>query len=114
MKYAGKDATSAYEPIHPPDALEKNLPPEKHLGALAAEDAQALQKVNEERKKTKDELRMAKAQKEKPPLSRILNAQEMEVRYSIYRIVVHRLDLLSGHSPESYIVQSLGVLLFSW
>ena len=36
-------------------------------------------KTKEERKKTKDELRMEKAQKEKPPLSRILSGKEMEV-----------------------------------
>jgi L-lactate dehydrogenase (cytochrome) len=33
-----------------------------------------------QRKKTKDQLRVDKAQKEKPPLSRILNLKEMEVR----------------------------------
>ena len=79
MKYAGKDATSAYEPIHPPDALEKNLPLEKHLGDIDSRSAQEIQQAKEERKKTKDELRMEKAQKERPPLSRILSGKEMEV-----------------------------------
>lgn len=78
LKYAGKDATSAYEPIHPPDALEKNLPREKHLGPIASEDAQKLKKASDERKKTQDELRMEKAEKEKPPPSRIINYQELE------------------------------------
>ncbi|KAI5121350.1 hypothetical protein M0805_000658 [Coniferiporia weirii] len=78
LKYAGKDATAAYEPIHPPDALEKNLPPEKHLGPIDASAAQAIKKADAEKKKTQDELRVEKAEKEKPPLSRILNAQEME------------------------------------
>lgn len=78
MKYAGKDATSAYEPIHPPDALDKNLPREKHLGPIASEDAQKLKKASDERKKTQDELRMERAEKEKPPLSRIINYQELE------------------------------------
>ncbi|KAK3709853.1 hypothetical protein LTR37_010683 [Vermiconidia calcicola] len=32
LKYAGKDATEAYEPIHPPDTLDKYLDPAKHLG----------------------------------------------------------------------------------
>jgi len=32
LKYAGKDATGAYEPIHPPDTLDKYLPRSKHLG----------------------------------------------------------------------------------
>ncbi|THH05905.1 hypothetical protein EW145_g4457 [Phellinidium pouzarii] len=78
LKYAGKDATAAYEPIHPPDALEKNLPPEKHLGAIDVGAVQAIKKANVEKKKTQDELRVEKAQKEKPPLSRVLNAIEME------------------------------------
>ncbi|KAF9696962.1 hypothetical protein EKO04_004860 [Ascochyta lentis] len=34
LKYAGKDATEEYEPIHPPDTLEKYLPKEKHLGEV--------------------------------------------------------------------------------
>jgi hypothetical protein len=29
LKYAGKDATQEYDPIHPPDAITTNLPPEK-------------------------------------------------------------------------------------
>ncbi|KXN89899.1 Cytochrome b2, mitochondrial [Leucoagaricus sp. SymC.cos] len=42
LKYAGRDATAAYEPIHPPDALVKNLSPAKHLGPLSAEASQIL------------------------------------------------------------------------
>ncbi|KAI9683878.1 MAG: hypothetical protein M1829_004212 [Trizodia sp. TS-e1964] len=34
LKYAGKDATEAFEPIHPPDTLEKYLPASKHLGEV--------------------------------------------------------------------------------
>lgn len=34
LKYAGKDATKKFDPIHPPDTLDKYLPAEKHLGAL--------------------------------------------------------------------------------
>jgi L-lactate dehydrogenase (cytochrome) len=33
-KYAGKDATEEYEPIHPPDAITDNLDPSKHLGPI--------------------------------------------------------------------------------
>ena len=32
LKYAGKDATEEYEPIHPPDTLDKYLDKQKHLG----------------------------------------------------------------------------------
>jgi L-lactate dehydrogenase (cytochrome) len=34
LKYAGKDATEAYEPIHPPDTLDKYLDKSKHLGEV--------------------------------------------------------------------------------
>jgi L-lactate dehydrogenase (cytochrome) len=34
LKYAGKDATEEYEPIHPPDTLEKYLHKSKHLGEV--------------------------------------------------------------------------------
>ena len=34
LKYAGKDATREYEPIHPPDTLDKYLDRNKHLGEV--------------------------------------------------------------------------------
>lgn len=34
MKYAGKDATEEFEPIHPPDTLDKFLDQSKHLGTV--------------------------------------------------------------------------------
>ena len=34
MKYAGKDATEEFEPIHPPDTLDKYLDKSKHLGPV--------------------------------------------------------------------------------
>jgi L-lactate dehydrogenase (cytochrome) len=34
LKYAGKDATEEFEPIHPPDTLDKYLDKSKHLGAV--------------------------------------------------------------------------------
>ncbi len=79
LKYAGKDATSAYEPIHPPDALDKNLPPEKHLGELDSLAASAVKEAAQNRKKTKDELRVEAAHKVKPPLSRVLSLWDIEV-----------------------------------
>ncbi|KDQ63607.1 hypothetical protein JAAARDRAFT_189164 [Jaapia argillacea MUCL 33604] len=78
LRYAGKDATAAYEPIHPPDALEKNLPKSKHLGSLDTAGASEMTKARENKQKTKDELRMEQAEKEKPPLSQVLSVLEME------------------------------------
>lgn len=34
LKYAGKDATEAFEPIHPPDTLDKYLDKQHHLGEV--------------------------------------------------------------------------------
>jgi hypothetical protein len=41
LKYAGKDATEEYEPIHPPDTLDKFLDKSKHLGEV---DMQTVEK----------------------------------------------------------------------
>ncbi|KAF5356309.1 hypothetical protein D9756_003883 [Leucocoprinus leucothites] len=79
LKYAGRDATAAYVPIHPPDALQKNLPPAKHLGPLSAEASQTLTSDQNRRKKTKDEQRVEEAARKKPSLARILSLGDIEV-----------------------------------
>ncbi|TDL18057.1 hypothetical protein BD410DRAFT_822490 [Rickenella mellea] len=73
LKYAGKDATEEYDPIHPPDAITTNLPPEKHLGAV---DQSSVERV---------EVKITDAEKERlarvdarPPLSEILNLHDFE------------------------------------
>ncbi|KAL1707108.1 FMN-dependent dehydrogenase-domain-containing protein [Schizophyllum commune] len=78
LKYAGRDATQVYEPIHPRDALDKNLPPSKHLGPVDAQSADALKDAKASRKQTKDEIRSAEAHRWKPPLSHILSLHDME------------------------------------
>ncbi|KZP15029.1 hypothetical protein FIBSPDRAFT_867647 [Athelia psychrophila] len=78
LQYAGKDATAVYDPIHPPDSLVKNLPKEKHLGELTFAAAKTAAQNKENRVKTKDEQRVETAQREKAPLSRILNLHDME------------------------------------
>jgi len=45
LKYAGKDATETYEPIHPPDTLDKYLDKSKHLGEV---DMNTVAKAQEE------------------------------------------------------------------
>ena len=37
LKFAGKDATETYDPIHPPDTLDKFLEKGKHLGEVDME-----------------------------------------------------------------------------
>lgn len=45
LKYAGRDATEAYEPIHPPDTLDKFLPKDKHLGDVDMSTVKQEEKV---------------------------------------------------------------------
>ncbi|KAI0318489.1 FMN-dependent dehydrogenase-domain-containing protein [Amylostereum chailletii] len=78
LQYAGRDATAAYEPIHPPGTLEKNLPPQKCLGDLALDAKEAISRVNAEKKKTVDEARVERAQKRKPPITRMLSLHDLE------------------------------------
>ncbi|KIY72836.1 hypothetical protein CYLTODRAFT_388100 [Cylindrobasidium torrendii FP15055 ss-10] len=77
LKYAGRDATQAYLPIHPPDAL-KTLDLSKHLGPLDSADAQQLHIAQQNRVKTKDELRVEEQYKKRPPLGRILSLADFE------------------------------------
>ena len=79
LKYAGRDATSVYEPIHPSDALEKNLPLSKHLGPLTNRAIQTIAQDQQAVHKTRDDLRVELARKRMPPLNRILNLKDIEV-----------------------------------
>ncbi|KAK9474649.1 FMN-dependent dehydrogenase-domain-containing protein [Dipodascopsis tothii] len=74
LKYAGKDATKEFEPIHPSDTLDKYLPAEKHLGpvdmgTVAAEDEGVA-----------DEAEVARLERvsRMPPLSQCYNLLDFE------------------------------------
>ncbi|KAF9455693.1 FMN-dependent dehydrogenase-domain-containing protein [Collybia nuda] len=97
LKYAGRDATRAYEPIHPPDALDKHLHKSKHLGPIDSDAAYAIARESENRQKTKDELRVEAAQKQRPPLSRLLSLADMEA--VARRVLSHK--ALSYYSSAS-------------
>ncbi|KAI0767098.1 FMN-dependent dehydrogenase-domain-containing protein [Fomes fomentarius] len=73
LKYAGKDATAEYDPIHPPDAITTHLPPEKHLGVV---DPGTVQKVEVQ----VTDLEKARLERvaNRPPLSEILNLHDFE------------------------------------
>lgn len=66
-------------PIHPPDALEKHLPPTRHIGLLSEASISALNL----KEKTKDDLRVEQARKQMPPLYKILSLDDMEVRFCV-------------------------------
>lgn len=78
LRYAGRDATTAYEPIHPPDALDKHLPPEKHLGELNRAAAATLQHAHGHRRQSRDEKRVEQAQARKPSVDRMLSLRDIE------------------------------------
>lgn len=84
LKYAGRDATSVYQPIHPSDALDKNLSPSQHLGPVNDAAANVLTKEESSKKKTKDELRVEEAMKQRPPLNRILNLTDMQASIGVF------------------------------
>lgn len=73
LKYAGKDATQEYDPIHPPNAITDNLPPEKHLGSV---DMGTVEKV--EIKVTDEEKERLARMGARPSLSEILNLHDFE------------------------------------
>lgn len=111
LQFGGRDATAAYVPIHPADALDKNIPPEKHLGDLDQASILHLRQVNKNRTKTRDELRVEEALKDKPPLGRIINVRDMEV-YHVLSPNVCSFDpgVLPGNSRETSSLQSFGLL----
>nr|VWO95682.1 Amidohydrolase family protein [Ganoderma boninense] len=73
LKYAGKDATAEYDPIHPPDAITTHLPPEKHLGSV---DPGTVEKVEVE--VTDGEKQRLERVANRPSLSEILNLHDFE------------------------------------
>ncbi|KAH9944578.1 FMN-dependent dehydrogenase-domain-containing protein [Amylocystis lapponica] len=73
-------SSAEYDPIHPPDAITKNLPPEKHLGSV---DPDTVLKVEIE---VTDEMRARDQRMSlRPPLTEILNLHDFE---SIARLVM--------------------------
>nr|GAT45009.1 predicted protein [Mycena chlorophos] len=73
LKYAGKDATAEYDPIHPPNAIKDNLPAEKHLGEVEPDTVQkVVVEVTDEEKARQQ--RMAN----RPSLEEILNLHDFE------------------------------------
>ncbi|KAJ3710912.1 FMN-dependent dehydrogenase-domain-containing protein [Lentinula guzmanii] len=78
LKYAGHDATSAFVPIHSPDAIQRNLSPSQCLGRLA--DTKGGE-VDVQMGHTQDEMRVEREMKRRPPLNQILNLTDIEVPF---------------------------------
>ncbi|KAI5982494.1 glyoxylate dehydrogenase [Pisolithus albus] len=73
LKYAGKDATEAYDPIHPPDAITTHLPKHKHLGPVDPKTVVKVDKVLSEEEKKRQALVAAR-----PPIDEIVNLHDFE------------------------------------
>jgi L-lactate dehydrogenase (cytochrome) len=86
LQYAGKDATEAYEAIHPPHLLDEHLTQDKHLGEL-----EEIQGIAKQRLKSKDELRVEMELRRRPPLGRVLNVNDMEASILTYWLNRHTL-----------------------
>lgn len=78
LKYAGTDATDAFNPVHPPGVIDAQLPKNKHLGELDSKDFRPKKVMP----KTRDELRMEREQRNKPSMNKMHNLRDLEVRES--------------------------------
>ncbi|KAG6021756.1 hypothetical protein E4U41_002416, partial [Claviceps citrina] len=74
LKYAGKDATEAFEPIHPPDTLDKYLDRSKHLGEVDMATVAA----REARAPDAEEAARLERVEQKPALSQCYNLFDFE------------------------------------
>ncbi|RSM14912.1 hypothetical protein CEP52_001077 [Fusarium oligoseptatum] len=73
LRYAGKDATDEFDPVHPPDTLEKYLDKSKHLGPVD------MSTVEEEAKQEDpDEAERLERLAQKPLLSQCYNLLDFE------------------------------------
>ncbi|KAH0543715.1 hypothetical protein FGG08_002031 [Glutinoglossum americanum] len=73
LKYAGKDATDEFDPIHPPDTLDKYLDKSKHLGEV---DMSTI--AEEQSDKDPDEEERQERIKEMPTLEQCFNLADFE------------------------------------
>lgn len=73
LKYAGKDATEEYEPIHPPDTLDKYLDASKHLGPVDMKTVKVEQKED-----TAEEIERQERIKRQPILEQCYNLMDFE------------------------------------
>ncbi|WFD00236.1 L-lactate dehydrogenase (cytochrome) [Malassezia yamatoensis] len=75
VKYAGKDATAIFDPVHPQGTIEKFLPKEKFLGEVNTDT------VPEEVKQERENIEKQEMEKRKnlPPLQQCLNLRDFEL-----------------------------------
>lgn len=82
MKYAGKDATKAFEPIHPPDIIQRFLSPEVCKGSI---DAAQLAKLPVE--EDAEDKRVRLARESMPRLEEMYNSFDFESKFAYHTII---------------------------
>ncbi|KAI1265835.1 FMN-dependent dehydrogenase [Xylariaceae sp. FL1019] len=73
LKYAGKDATAEFDPIHPPDTLDKYLDKSKHLGDVDMKTVRTVKEVEDP-----DETARQQRIEDKPQLAQCYNLLDFE------------------------------------
>ncbi|KAF4157569.1 hypothetical protein CNMCM6069_005517 [Aspergillus lentulus] len=73
LKYAGKDATEEFDPIHPPDTLDKYLDRSKHLGEVDMATVEQEEKAHDP-----EETERQERIKRMPPLQACYNLMDFE------------------------------------
>ncbi|KAK9458907.1 FMN-dependent dehydrogenase-domain-containing protein [Lipomyces oligophaga] len=76
LKYAGKDATKEFDPIHPSDTLDKYLPADKHLGPIDMATVDSSSEAEEV--VSAEELARLDRVKRMPPVSQCYNLLDFE------------------------------------
>jgi hypothetical protein len=76
LKYAGDDATRAFDEVHKPETLTRNLSTDCFLGTLDPANAFATHS-----NKTAEGLRLEEERKRLPPLDRLLTLDDFEVGF---------------------------------
>lgn len=82
LKYAGKDATKAFDPIHPPDIIQRLLPPEICKGEINTQELAQLP-VEEDA----EEKRVRLAREKLPRLDEMYNSFDFECKS--YSVIAH-------------------------
>ena len=73
LKYAGKDATEEFDPVHPPDTLDKYLDKSKHLGPVDMSTVEV-----EHKEETPEEAERKQAVELRPSLEQMYNLLDFE------------------------------------
>ena len=72
LRWAGKDATETYDPIHPPDTLDKFLDKSKHLGEVNMDSVEQEQEFDPDEEERQERI------KHMPILEQCYNLMDFE------------------------------------